>query len=245
LYPFGYKFSITDPLAPIGFWLAAGLILWGIVRARLKKRQATVICLAIGVFVLTLLAAVVFSFLFWPILFPRHMLPVTGLLLLGVAYGLAQMPNPKIILGLSLIFVGLMIPHIITMNQSRFNGPVQEVVSYFQGKVKPGDVFIHTYPDTWGLFCYYFPDHRQFLYTIHSDQGFSQCKTFTPNGTAGLDLQGFLQSNHPRNIWVVDEAIVEQNSVVEYLGEQSVLETQLFKNPDSWLTVRVFKIKPQ
>ncbi|HEX3046585.1 MAG TPA: glycosyltransferase family 39 protein [Bacillota bacterium] len=245
IYPFGYKLSIIDPLAPISFLLITGLILWGIVQVRLKKRKAPLVYWAVSVYILTLLAAVIFSFLFWPILFARHMLPVTALFLLGAAYGLAQIPNPKISLGIALVFVALLIPHLITINQSRFNGPTQEIVSYFKENAKPGDVFIHTAPNTWGFFCYYFPDYQQFFYTVHSDPGFAYCRTFEPNGSAGLDLRGFLQSNHPQNIWVIDEAMETENPVVMYLRNQPVLDTRLFKIPESWFTVRIFNIKPQ
>jgi hypothetical protein len=245
IYPFGYKVSIIDPLAPIGFGLTTGLILWGIVRARFKKQKAPLVYWAMGVYILTLLAAVIFSFLFWPILYARHMAPLTALFLLGAAYGLAQFPNLKIRLGIALVFVALLIPHLITINQSRFNGPTQEIVNYFKENLKPGDVIIHTTPDTWGFFCYYFPDYQQFLYTIHSDPGFAYCRTFKPNGSAGLDLRNFLKSNHPQNIWAVDEVIETENPVVMYLGDQPVLDTRMFKIPESWFAVRIFKIKPQ
>lgn len=244
IYPYGYKLSIIDPLANIGFWVSAGLIVWGMGAAIRKHRKATIIHWAIGVYVLTLLAAVIFSLLFWPILFARHLLPVSGLLVLGVAYGLEQLANKKLIPAFVLIFIGLMIPHMITINQSRFNGPVQEITSFLQENLKPGDVFIHSAPDTWGLFSYYFPDHKQYFYTIHSDPGFAQCRTFKPNGSAGLDLYGFIQNNSSGYIWLIDQEIVAENSVVKIFDEKSIVDIRLFKIPDSWLAVRVYKIKP-
>lgn len=244
IYPYGYKLFIIDPFADIGFWLASGLILWGMGAAIFKKQEATVIYLSIGVYVLTLLAAVIYSLLFWPILFARHILPVSGLLLIAVAHGLEQLPYKKLIPAFALIFLGLMIPHVITINQSRFNGPVKEITSFLEDNLKPGDVFIHSRPDTWGVFCYYFPDHKQYFYTIHSDPGFAMCRTFEPTGSAGLDFKGFIQNNHPEYIWLIDDEYVAQNSVVKMFDQKSILDNRLFKIPDAGFIVRIFKIKP-
>lgn len=249
IYPFGYKLPIIDPLAVIGFWLSVGLILWGLGRS-FKQRQVTVAHLAIGVYILTLLAAVIFSLLFWPILFARHLLPVSGLLLLGIAHGLEQLPGKERVThvrasaAFALIFVGLMIPHIININQNRFNGPLQEITGYFKENLKPGDVFIHSAPDAWGVFNYYFPNHKHFLYIIHSDPGFAYCKTFQPNGTAGLDLHQFIHNNDPDRIWLIEQSFVAENSMVKIFDEKSILETRLFKILGSSFAVRIYKIKP-
>jgi 4-amino-4-deoxy-L-arabinose transferase-like glycosyltransferase len=245
IYPFGYKAMIYDPLAIVGFWLVIGLIGWGVGSAIWLRRNATVVYLAVLVYGLTLLAALVFSVLFWPILFVRHILPVTSLLLVGAAYGMAQLPHKKLIVGIALIFVILMIPHGLTINQNRFNGPIREINGFLNRNAEPGDIFIHMEPNTWGVFCYYFPNHQQFLYTIHSNPGLAYCRTFHPNGLAGLDLRGFLEKHHGANIWVVDEMIVAQNPAAELFGEKSILDTRYFKILDSWFAVRLYKIKPQ
>lgn len=243
IYPYGYKFFINDPFAGISFGLAAGLIVAGLGIAAFKRRKATVAYLAIGVYILTILVAMIFSCLFWPILVGRYILPVSGLLILAVAFGLAQLPDKKLIAVFAVIFLGLMIPHLITINQSRFNGPVQEITGYIKENLKPGDVFIHLKPESWGVLCYYFPGYQQFIYTIQSNPGFAYCKTFEPNGSGGLDLSGFLKNKHPHLIWLVDEEFGRINSAPKIFSNQVILETKLFKIPESLFAVRVYKIK--
>jgi hypothetical protein len=243
IYPYGYKIFSEDPLAIISFWLILGLICWGIGFATFKHNEAKAVLLAIEVYVLTFLAAVLFSLIFWPIFQTKHLLPISGLMLLAAAYGLAQVPNKKIIAVFVVIFLGLMIPHIVTINQSRFNGPVREITDYFTKNLKPDDVFIHLEPESWGVFSYYFSGNQQFIYTIHTNPGFAYCKTFEPNGIGGSDLAGFLQDKHPHHIWLIDENYEPQNPAIKIFSANSIIETKVLKIPESWFTVRINKIK--
>lgn len=199
---------------------------------------------AIGVYALTLLAGVIFSYLFWPILHSRHLLPVSGLLLLATAYGLKQLPHKLLIPAFAAIFIGLLIPHFITINQRHFNGPVKEAVGYLRENIKPEDVIITTAEATWGVFCYYFPEHQQLFYVDQKNAGYSNCKTFKPNGSAGVDLRGFLQDKKPQAIWVIDPLTKGPNRALYFFNSKSILEKKLFKIRHCWFAVRIYKIKP-
>ncbi len=243
IYPFTYKFFTFDPLAVVNFWAIFGLILWGIGYAVFKHEKATVIYLAAGVHVLTLLAVILYSIFFWPILYVRHLLPVSGLFLLAAAFGLAKLPYKRLVLGFVLLFTALMTPHVIKINQSLFNGPIHEITEYFQQNIQPGDVFIHIGPDTWGVFWYYFPNHKQYIYVAQTNPGLAYCRTFEPTGSGGLDIRGFLEENRPDNVWLITTYIDNDNPAARIFGEESVLESRIFKKLDSWFAVGAYKIK--
>lgn len=202
LYPFRSKFWEYDA-AKLCFISAVVLILWGLVFSILKrKQQGLMSMLAVLVYSLTLISAIVLSNAIRPLLVERYIFPVVGLFILSFTYGISLLKNKGVSIFLCLALLVISIPQTSLVVTERFNGPMKEVCDYINMSATSEDVFIHTDEHTFGTFSYYYPNNKHYLYLPPAFKGYSGYDAFSPNGTYGSDIKGFIQDKE--NIWLVN-----------------------------------------
>jgi hypothetical protein len=238
-YPFGYKFS-TPPFARILFFGAAAVLAYGFGFGALKKdRAALPAAAALLVFVLTLATAVLLSVLVRPILVERYMVACLGPFLLALTYCLT-MPLPAVQwLPVLVLYGAVNFSAVRGIQEKRFNGPMLQVKATLAGKVGPDDVFIHGSEHTFGVFCYYFPNNKHFLYLPEGFVPFCNHAVFAPAGSTG-PYPGTAVPDEG-GVWVInrpyDYFTVELTSTRPGQMRKVVYPKKVFSLKDSWFTV--------
>lgn len=203
LSPFDSKFNWFF-FSTYLFFLSLALIGWGFGRAIIKKyNDHWFPLLAFSAYLLTIMAGVIASIVIRPVFISRYMVPLAGLFIIPIAYGISRLDRHSWIKWISAIYLILCIPMIILIHRGRNNGPMNEVVSYIQPRVTKDTVFLHTSEHTLGTFSYHFPNNRQILYFYPGFRGYSGYSAFAPKGEVcyGGDLNGLLKGQ--TNIWLV------------------------------------------
>lgn len=245
LYPYSYQFLIPGrPLySNIAYSIFVMLVLFGIYRSLAnKRRDVHCVILSLSVFLLTILAGAVISFAIRPVLVPRFMVPVLGLFLLPVAYGLSQVTRRMALVSVCAILIGLSIPQILQIKTQEFKGPMNEVVPAVKAKMLPDDVFLHTNIVTSTTFAYYFPEQKHFLYAPRESH--NQVHHAYTNIIKGPDLNHFLEKQ--KNVWLVGWSLSKENALNNYWVESGQLKTagtiMEFHAPLSWFDVEVRRV---
>ena len=185
IYPFSNKFSSpwSAKVVQIAFIVSAVLILVGIVSRLIKKdERVRVPLLAIGVYVLTIGAAVAASYIIRPVLVERYMMSVLGMFILALTFGIGSLGKKVLpILG-CVVILAFAVPQTYYTMQHRFNGPMTEAYEAINEKIGSDDVFLHTDEHTLGTFCYYFPNNSHYYYQKEGTGGYSNYDAFLPTG---------------------------------------------------------------
>lgn len=245
-YPFGYKFPDVGHLTTgiIAFAVCAVWIVWGIIYSiRKKEADMKMPILAAGVYLLTIAAGIVASAVIRPVLVERYMVPVLGLYLLALVYGLATNRRMVLLVIATCVVAGLCIPSAFANMTQRVNGPMKEVAAKMADQVEPGDVFLHTDEHTYGTFCYYFPNQKHYYYEREGYEGYSNFDAFKQNGIMidGLDeIQG-----NPR-VWLVQRPYAnDKYSATQWITSKALKVEQTlgsFSIPNSWYAVSVMRV---
>ncbi|MBP7175371.1 MAG: DUF2141 domain-containing protein [Thermoclostridium sp.] len=201
-YPFSNKSCVplSQSFPEFCYMIAAIILSWGIL-SRIFQKDKTVILpiIALGTYLLTIIAGIVASWVIRPVLVERYMVNVLGLFILALSYAVANLGKkvtPTIIaLVLLLAVSGLQIHHTLT---NRFNGPMKEAVQTLQ--VQPDDIFLHTDEHTIGTFSYYYPDNMNYYYVGQGTGGFSNFDAFQPNGVIIRSLDELPKD---QQVWMV------------------------------------------
>ncbi|HEY9060800.1 MAG TPA: glycosyltransferase family 39 protein [Pseudobacteroides sp.] len=245
IFPYGNKFFPLVTFAHILAFLFQAIIIWGFIRAGVKRyKEGRMAALGVAVFILTLVAGVVASLIIRPVLVERYIVPVTGIFLVAAAYGISLFNKKPIIIGVCIVIAALSVPQIMEIYTKRFNGPMYEVKAYMQENIKNDDIFVHTDEHTFGTFCYYFPDRKHYLYLEPGFKGYSGYEAFKPNGTSGSDFSQFIKGSG--NVWLVTSIYSAGESVFyKLLGSGMLNSTGLTKDftiAPSWYGVKVEKV---
>lgn len=244
-FPFGFKFTMPD-LSVIAFVLTVHVIAYGCRRCLRDQDVAGMVVLAgIGIYLLTLAAAVVLSFLISPMLVPRYMMACLGLVLLAMAYGLHSLPHRAWGIVLTVGWLAATVPTLIDVYQHDRNGPMHLVHQKIQGDVQPGDVFLHNGEHNFGNFAYYFPDHEHYLHLPDPALAYGNYEVFDRHGRFGNDLNSLLQRS--RVIWLTlatNDTRKFPREVLAKAGYQSRPgDPRFFDNGHPWYKVRVFRFE--
>jgi hypothetical protein len=170
VYPFQNKFASMPYLYMIYLAIIASgimfiLIIFGIIRAGVKRfADGKAALLGFSVYILTLFGGIAASYILRPVFVERYCMPVIGLLLISMAYGISRLKKKPLIIAVCVIILGLSMPQIMLIKTERLNGPMKEVVEYMKANMRPDDIFVHTSEHTFGTFCYYFPEQKSYLY---------------------------------------------------------------------------------
>ena len=245
-YPFSNKFSIPvmPGLPEFGFMIAAIIISWGILSQTAKKDKNVLMAVfAISIYLLTIITGIAASWLIRPVLVERYMIPVLGLFIMALAYGMAnpgKNVTPAVIGGVLILLVsGVQIQHTL---RNRFNGPMREAVQTLQ--VQPGDIFLYTDEHTIGTFSYYYPDHMNYYYVGKGNGGFSDFDAFQPNGVLVRSLN---EVPREQQVWLVyRQGGIDTTSVPSWVrsGKLKSEENPVsFRLPFSWYSFVVYRAK--
>jgi 4-amino-4-deoxy-L-arabinose transferase-like glycosyltransferase len=245
-YPFSNKFTV--PLMPglpaFGFTIAAIIISWGILSQMAKKdKNVFMAVMAMGTYLLTIITGIAASWLIRPVLVERYMIPVLGLFIMALSYGMAHLGKsitPAVIAGvLILVISGVQIQHTLS---NRFNGPMRDAVQTLQ--VQPGDIFLHTDEHTFGTFSYYYPNNVNYYYVGQGNGGFSNFDAFQPNGILVRLLDELPKE---QQVWLVYRpGGIDAMSVPSWIRSgQLKLEGDpvVFRLPFSWYSFMVYKAR--
>ena len=224
-YPFAAKFW-TFRFSRVCFICAVVLILWGLIFSVIKrKKQGLMSLLAVLIYTLTLVSAIVLSNVIRPLLVERYIFPVVGLFVLAFPYGISML-NSK---GASIFVCVALLAVSISQNQliieKRFNGPMKEVCSYINSQnITPEDVFIHTDEHTFGTFCYYYPNNKHYLYLPPDFDGYSGYDAFSPAGSYGSDIKEFIDGRE--KIWFVEREGSDMSKQGSKLLDKHILQSR-------------------
>lgn len=236
-YPFGIKFSGTPFSGPL-FLLAFLTVLWGLAIFFTKKRsEGKPVLLAVGVYTLTFGTAIFVSHIFHPVLVTRYMMPLYGLYLLAIAFGLSRLRFNAAIIGGCVLLMALSLPQIGFTLKERVNGPMTEVAAYLDKNAKPGDVFVHVDEQTAANFYQYLPKYQSYFYLAPNTKVYMTMKVFEPRVKVIKDLQPLINSG--KRVWLVNR-VWGPNPMV-YMQANSQLGTspmqQSFQLQNSWYAV--------
>jgi hypothetical protein len=219
------------------------LALFGIFRSLVnKRRDVQCVVLALSVFSLTIAAGVLLSYAVLPVLVPRFMMPVLGLFILPVAYGLSQVTKRSVLVFVCALLIGLSMPQIVQINTQEFKGQMKEVASAVSADMQTGDAFLHTSILTAITFAHYFPDHEHYLYAPHEYR--HQVHYSFPNIFMGPDVNQFLKKQ--KNVWLVGWSLAQENTLNNYWVESGQFKTvddmMEFHAPYSWFDIEVRRV---
>jgi hypothetical protein len=127
------------------------------------------------------------------------MVPMLGLFVLALAYGLAAVKKP-VFFGIAVCIMAACVPQLYANMTTRVNGAMYEARNALSGKVQKGDVFLHTDEHTFGTFSYYFHGYKQYYYQRKGYEGYSNYAAFLPDGVTIGSLDEI--EGNPR-IWLV------------------------------------------
>jgi len=200
-YPFDRKFlGIPDPYK-IGLFIAAiAAGVAGIVSLIRKNDDRWFIpASALAVYALTLLASLLLSVVFRPILMERYMIACMGALLLGIAAFAGSRKRKWAMPAILGLYLAANLATMIDVYRLEVNGAMDLVREDLKDEVRPEDVFIHGSEHNMGTFSYYFPENRHYLYIPEGFVPFSNYDVFSDRGSYGSDLGVF--NERPVTIW--------------------------------------------
>ena len=220
----------------------------GILKVKaVKSAENQLFIFAFMIYVITFVFTAMFSHFKKPILTERYLTTVMGLLVLGIAFGISQFRQKKLLMIVCIIFLGLNVPSFAYVYQERLNGPMREVVSYLKPQLSPDTVFVHFDERTFGTFCYSFPGNKNFFYLKDRTPQEGDYSVFAPAGSFGPDWNSFLGSH--RDIWAVNLMRESGDKSGAALLNSTKFShktiRKVFKLPGSSDTVLLEKLKPE
>jgi len=187
---FSYSaFSIAGSVF-LNLILLKGLI--NMIKNRNREGMAALLCLS--VFLSVLISGIIASVLLKPVFLSRFLFITFGLPVIAVSYGIKTIKNRYIASASYLIIIALALFQIFLMHNKNFNGSSYEASGYIEQRIRAGDVFIHATEQSMGVFNYYFPGYRHYLYLKPGFYGYSNYDVFKPDTQTGSDLNDFLKN---------------------------------------------------
>jgi hypothetical protein len=204
VFPFNHKFNNNyKHLLPF-YLIAMIFILFGFISCYKRKAKKNYLPeFAFLIYALTIISGIVISYIFRPLLIPRYMLVVLGLFLLAIAYGISQIHSKNLICVVMAAVILACAPEVIQIHNQRLNGAVRESVETLKKQLKPGDIFIHVNGTTFGTFCHYFPNTKNFFYQRPGSSWYSDYDAFKPNNSYGPDINSVLKQH--KTVYLVEQ----------------------------------------
>lgn len=103
-----------------------------------------------------------------PVLGKNPYLPLAGLVILLLAYGISHLRGFRLKIFACLILVIGLLPVLIDLKEQREYREYQSIYEYLQSRIETDDVFVHVDNETLLVLAHYFPRHQQILFTVES-----------------------------------------------------------------------------
>lgn len=249
---FGLKFTHDDQSYQAMTVIASLIAAVGIVIAFAKEqKERFLLALSVYTFLATLLTGVVISDLVRPLLIARYMVPLLGLSIIALAYGIAQFPR-RLAVAVCIVFVFCQVSTIRDIHWERFNGPMDEVAEYLDANTGQDDVFIHFDEHTLHTFAVYVPDYLHVMYlppeaTVYAPSEVHGDKVKVVSSLGEVELDN-------RRVWLAQRIgggnVPQYNQVARELGVRPVPmgqerlysvihseQAEFFWIPTSWYAV--------
>ncbi len=243
-YYFGYKFEMPFTVfTTIASILAVVFLCLTIVSFYKNRKQTDYFAvISIILFFLTILAGLVLSAAFRPILISRYITAVFGPFLFAMAYGINSLKKPELIASSVILYIIATSPVLYGIYSNNFNGPMNIVYDSIKGEVNKDDIFIHGSEHTFGTFYVYFPDNKHFLYIPEDHNPYSNYEVFELNGDYGVDFNKYLDMAKTR-VWLTNRPGDPTNlSAVEILKHphmKSECDVSRFNTKMGWYEVEL------
>lgn len=203
--PFQHEFgsSLHPGLLYAAFVLATALFIIGILNA-LKNKNSTgrLFFWSMTIAILTIVGATIITYQFKPILFGRYLTSILGLYILVWVYGISFFRNRIAGIISVCLLMAVFIPQILEIKTVNRNGPMVEIKKYIDSTSGSDDVFVHNDEHSFGIFCYYFPQYKHYLYLKDGFEGYSNYSAFGPAGLAGHDYSDFVKGHN--RVWLIN-----------------------------------------
>jgi 4-amino-4-deoxy-L-arabinose transferase-like glycosyltransferase len=254
--PYSLKFYFDHWSFRVNTVIAFSVIIAGMVIAfsrQRRNRMLPVLCLF--AFLATFFTAVLLSLLIRPILIPRYMVPLLGLFLVAVAYGISQL-NRWLVVIACVVLVGLQLGAIPSIYFERFNGPMDEVVAYLEENMGEDDIFVHIDEHTVHTFAFYLPDR---LHVVYLPPGAKVYANLEVHGDRVKIISDLSEMPRDRTVWFaarVDGLNTQlYGEILPALGIEFGPMTldeaidagrlKVFSIPESWYVVALERIEPR
>ncbi len=246
--PFQHDFGSTTA----SVWVLIPFCVVGVIAAigvsqALRRRDASgrLILLATGVAVGTFFCALLVTYFFTPIFWGRYFITLAGLYSLVAAYGVCSVAKGSRRYAVTAAVLVAIAPQIVDIKTVPRNGPMEEVRRYLADKVRPDDVFLYSDEQPFGIFVYYYPNHKHHLVLPETFSGYCNYKAFGPAGTYGNRYDEFLA--HASRVWVVnrlEEGLahfdsLEPNDITRSSNFYEASVTKIFSQPHASFTFRI------
>ena len=252
LFPFSDKFLVYWIERPwtniVALIFSIALIVFGIFNAIKNKREKDRFALfSFLIYFLTLSFGLMISEFFRPIIVPRYLTVVGGLLLIFISYSIERLPSKILKYGGIAVFLICLIPIHYFIKTNRFNGAMDKVINYMNGKITSEDVFLHIDEHTFGTFVYYFPKNRHYLYLGPAYKGYSGYYAYKPIGLfISNNISEFMKKN--QTFWLVNRIFAPQTLLSESWIVNSKLtlkeSPKIFQYKASFYRPKLFKVSP-
>jgi 4-amino-4-deoxy-L-arabinose transferase-like glycosyltransferase len=243
IFPFCYKYESVPLAIPI-FILYLGISIFGLYYSiSNKKKNGLMVMFALSVCIMVLLTSILISLVIRPLLLRRYMVPLLGLYLLPLAYGISVLPKRKLVVAITFLYLGLNIPTTVSVYRLRFNGAMKEVVKYIESQNKEKRIFIHVNEHTASTFSYYFPKDQHFLFIDRESKRYTPMEVFK-NVNLITDKDILLEKCG--TIWLASAIGSYNNSAynkVEELLNLTESSAETFQFLHSFYAVRIKNIK--
>jgi uncharacterized protein (DUF2141 family) len=206
--PFQNEFgsTVNHIFINIALLISTVLAVMGIINALKQRKTAGKLIFLSGIVALcTFAGAFMLSVLIRPILVPRYLTSIIGLYVIIWVYGILLLRQDVLKIAAAALVLFIFIPQIIDIKTVQRNGPIAEIQAYLQDKVKPDDVFLHSDEHQFGIFSYYYPEHKHYLFLKQGFAGFGNYDAFAPNGVAGHYFGSFIAGK--ARVWLVNRIV--------------------------------------
>lgn len=165
-----------------------------------NKNDNFVFSFSILIYILVLIIAIILSFK-TPILYPRYILSISGLLYLFIAYSLSK-SNNKFVLALIFIMIVIFESIVNIKNiKTNYNQSNMKQIEYVEKSINEDDIIVYSSIDLGSTFSVHFPENRQYLYNIKKWQ-IDSYKIYEPI-VKRVYTYDFLK-DYTGTIWLID-----------------------------------------
>lgn len=187
-----------------GFCFAICLYIYlGFVIYRCKKERISVKNARNSLLLYVLIVFIAFLIsLKSPILYPRYLMTITGLLIFFIADIMAKEKSKYITIEICIIiFVTSLISNINIINNNYDNTNMKQI-EYLEGNIKDDDIIVYSNIGNGSVFAVYFKDNKQYFYNGDHWNVEEAYKAYGPQMETVEDLD-FLKDYKGR-IWIID-----------------------------------------
>ena len=154
------------------------------------------------VYLLPIVTGVLVSYLIRPVIIHRYLIPVSGLFFIFLSHALSKNNSTK----QKLFCIVCLVATSISCNYLIFTRAYRDdntaAIRWVAKQIAADDIFVHTNFATFGIYSYYFPDHKQYLYREKGVAESASVNAFSPMGEEFSSTSFFSQKK--QSMWLIN-----------------------------------------